>query len=390
MVVVRAILAVSALVAATAAWAAEIKIGIIGPFSGPFALEGKNFQAGIDAYLAQNGAKVGEDTLTVIYRDLPTPDPAKARSLAQQLVVKDKVAYLGGIYFTPDALAIAPLLQQANVPLVVFNAATSAITTKSPLIVRTSFTLWQTSATMAKVAAARGIKKVVTAVSDYGPGIDAETGFKKTFEQAGGTVAASLRMPLSTSDFGPIMQRIKDSGAQALFAFLPSGPPTLAFAKAYDEQGLRQAGVAFLATGDLTQESDLPALGEAAEGFLTTFHYSVDHDSPANRRFVAAATKAIGASDQLTFPAVGAYDGMVVIAKMVAATGGKPDGAKAVEAVKGLAWESPRGPVKLDAQTRTLDETIYLRTVAKVDGRYVNKEIESFPDTPDYGLVGMK
>jgi branched-chain amino acid transport system substrate-binding protein len=386
-VVAAAILALGAVGAAPAA---TVKVGILGPFSGPFALEGKNFQAGVQAYLALNGDKVGDDTLDIVYRDLPLPDPAKAKALAQELIVKDKVQYLGGIYFTPDALAVAPLLERADVPLVIFNAATSAITTKSPLIVRTSFTLWQTAATMAKVAAQRDIKKVAVAVSDYGPGIDAQAAFKRTFEAAGGAVIDEIRMPLATTDFGPIMQRIRNSGAQALFAFLPSGPPTLSFAKAYNENGLKQAGIAFLATGDLTQESDLPALGDAALGFLTTMHYSVAHESAANRTFVAAAEKAIGAPGELTFPAVGAYDGMYVIAKMIAATGGKPDAAKAVAAVKGLAWESPRGPVTLDAQTRTLDQTIYLREVAKVDGRYINREIASFPNTPDYGLLQGK
>ncbi|MBV8566105.1 MAG: ABC transporter substrate-binding protein [Methylobacteriaceae bacterium] len=388
----RLFLAAAALaIAATAACAGEtIRVGVIGPFSGPFNLAGKNFKAGVDTYFALNGSKVGDDSLDVIYRDLPTPDPAKAKSLAQELIVKDKVQYLAGIYFTPDALAVAPLLEEANVPLVIFNAATSAITTKSPLIVRTSFTLWQTSATMAKVAAQRGIKKVVTAVTDYGPGVDAETAFKKTFEAAGGTVVETIRMPLSTNDFNPVMQRIKDAGAPALFAFLPAGPPSLGFAKAFNENGLKQAGVQFLTTGDVTDESNLPALGDAALGVLSTYHYSIAHDSDANRKFVEAATKAIGGPDQLTFPAVAAYDGMYVITKMVAATGGKQDAQKAVDAVKGLAWESPRGPVTLDPQTRTLDETIYLRIVDKVDGRYINKEIASFPNTPDYGLLQNK
>ena len=269
------------------------------------------------------------------------------------------------------------------------NAATSAIVTKSPLVVRTSFTLWQTSAPMAKVARARGIGKVVTAVSDYGPGIDAETAFKTTFEAAGGTVVEIVRMPLATTDFSPIMQRAKDSGAEALFAFLPSGPTTLGFVKAYNENGLKTAGVAVLSPGDLTQESDLPALGEAALGVLTTFHYAVSHESAENRAFVAAAQKALGNPAELSFPAVGAFDGMHVIAKMIEATGGKQDAQKAVDAVKGLAWESPRGPVQIDPQTRHITQTIYLREVAKgADGTLINKEIERFERQPDPGLAG--
>jgi branched-chain amino acid transport system substrate-binding protein len=371
-----------------AAAAETIKIGIIGPFSGPFALQGKNFQAGVEAWLAQNGKSVAGNEIEIIYRDLPTANPQQARALAQELIVKDKVQYLGGVYFTPDALAITPLLKQGNVPLVIFNAATSAIMTSSPLVVRTSFTTGQTTTPLGKAAVDRGIKKFVSAVTDYGPGVDAEGAFKKAVEAAGGQVVETIRMPLNTTEFSPIMQRIRDAGAQGVFAFLPSGPPTLGFVKSFNDTGLKQAGVKLFATGDLTQESDLPALGEAAAGMITGFHYATSHDSEANRKFVEAGEKAIGGPGQLTFPAVGAYDGMYVIAKMIAATAGKQDAEKAVEAVKGLAWESPRGPVKIDPETRHITQTIYLREVAKnAKGNWINKEIQSFPEQKDPGLA---
>ncbi|WP_081925451.1 ABC transporter substrate-binding protein [Bosea sp. UNC402CLCol] len=371
-----------------AAAAETIKIGIIGPFSGPFALQGKNFQAGVEAWLAQNGKSVAGNEIEIIYRDLPTANPQQARALAQELIVKDKVQYLGGVYFTPDALAITPLLKQGNVPLVIFNAATSAIMTSSPLVVRTSFTTGQTTTPLGKAAVDRGIKKFVSAVTDYGPGVDAEGTFKKAVEAAGGQVVETIRMPLNTTEFSPIMQRIRDAGAQGVFAFLPSGPPTLGFVKSFNDTGLKQAGVKLFATGDLTQESDLPALGEAAAGMITGFHYATSHDSEANRKFVEAGEKAIGGPGQLTFPAVGAYDGMYVIAKMIAATAGKQDAEKAVEAVKGLAWESPRGPVKIDPETRHITQTIYLREVAKdAKGNWINKEIQSFPEQKDPGLA---
>jgi len=375
-------------VAASHALADTIKVGVIGPFSGPFALQGKNFKAGVDAFFALNGNKVAGHDIEVLYRDVEKPDPAKSKALAQELILQEKVQYLGGFYFTPDALAVAPLLEQGNVPAVVFNAATSSIVQKSPYFVRTSFTLWQTSAPMAKVAVARGIKKVITAVSDYGPGVDAETAFKKTFEAEGGQVLESVRMPLNTTDFSPIMQRIRDSGAQAVFAFLPSGPTTLGFVKAFNDNGLKQKDIQLIATGDLTQEPDLPALGAQVAGTLTTFHYSLAHDSEINRQFIAAAGKAIGNPADLSFPAVGAFDGMRVIAKMIEATDGKQDAAKAVDAVKGFAWESPRGPVKIDAATRTIVQNIYLRKVTEVNGKLVNTEIETFANQPDPGLAG--
>ncbi len=383
--------ALAAVALGGAAYADTIKIGVIGPFSGPFALQGKNFKAGIDAYMAMNGKKVGNDEVEVIYRDVPQADPAQSKALAQELVVKEKVQYLAGFYFTPDAMAVTPILKQANVPMVIFNAATSAIVIKSPLVVRTSFTTWQTSTPIAKVAYDAGVKKVISVVSDYGPGVDAENAFKAGFEKQGGEVVQAIRMPLSTNDFSPIMQRIKDSGAQGVFAFLPSGPTTLGFVKAYNENGLKSAGIKLFAPGDLTQESDLPALGDAALGMQTTFHYAISHDSPENKAFVAAADKAIGNPAELTFPAVGAFDGMHVIYKMIEATGGKQDAQKAVDAVKGLSWVSPRGPVTIDPESRHITQNIYLREVAKGDdGKYYNKEIQTFEKQGDPGLAAAK
>lgn len=385
------IAAIAAIAMGSSAFADTIKVGVIGPFSGPFALQGKNFKAGIDAYIALNGNKVGNDTIEIVYRDVPTPDPAQSKALAQELVVKEKVQYLAGFYFTPDAMAVTPLLKQGNVPMVIMNAATSAIVTKSPLVVRTSFTTWQTSTPIAKVAFDAGVKKVISVVSDYGPGVDAEKAFKAAFEKAGGEVVEAIRMPLATNDFSPIMQRIEDSGAQGVFAFLPSGPTTLGFVKAYNENGLKAAGIKFFAPGDLVQEPDLPALGDSALGIQTTFHYAVSHDSPENKVFVEAAAKAIGSKAEVSFPAVGAYDGMHVIYKMIEATGGKQDAQTAVDAVKGLSWMSPRGPVSIDPGTRHITQNIYLREVAKdADGTYVNKEIKTFEKQGDPGLAAAK
>ncbi|WIY53234.1 ABC transporter substrate-binding protein [Devosia sp. YIM 151766] len=367
------------------AFAETIKIGVVGPFSGPAALQGRNFQAGIDAWLAMNGKTVGEHEIELIYRDLPAADPAQSAALTQDLVVGEGVQYLAGYYYTPDAMAAAPILEEANVPMVVFNAATSAIMNASPYVVRTSFTTWQTSTPMAAVARERGIDKVITVVTDYGPGVDAENAFVKGFSDAGGEIVESIRMPMSTNDFSPIIQRIKDSGAEAVFAFLPAGPETLGFMRSYVENGLKDAGVALLAPGDLTQEPDLFALGDNALGVLTTFHYAVSHDSPENAAFVEAASQALGGAGDLSFPAVGAFDGMYVISKMIEATNGQQDAAAAVEAIKGLSWTSPRGPVSIDPQNRHLTQNIYLREVALEDGLYINKEIQTFENQNDPG-----
>jgi len=363
-----------------------IKVGVIGTMSGPYALFGKNFKMGIDAWVAEHGNKVGNHTVEFIYRDEESPNPAKSKALAQELLVKDKVQYLAGVYFTPDAMAIAPLLDESKTPLVVMNAATSAIVQKSPYIVRTSFTMWQNTVPAAKVAKTNGSKKVAIAVSDYGPGIDAEAAFKKTFEAEGGQVVEAIRMPLNTTDFGPIMQRIKDSGADTIFTFLPAGPPTLGFVKAYIDNGLKAGGVKLMSTGDVVTEPDLPTIGDAGIGILSTYHYSVSHDSPENKAFIAQIVKDGGKLDEITMTSVAAYDGARVIYKMIEATDGKRDPAKAVDAVKGMKWVSPRGPVSIDPDTRHIRQNVYLRTVEKVDGKLINKEIKTFDAQPDWAL----
>ena len=370
-----------------AAGADTIKVGVIGPMSGPFALYGQNFKMGIDAWVAEHGSKVGDHQVEFIYRDEGTPNPARSRALAQELLVKDKAQYLAGAYFTPDAMAIAPLLGEAKVPLVVMNAATSSITTKSPYIVRTSFTMWQNAVPAAKVAKARGARKVAIAVSDYGPGLDAEAAFRKTFEAEGGTVVEAIRMPLSTTDFAPIMQRIKDSGADTIFTFLPSGPPTLGFVKAYIDNGLKASGIRLMSTGDVVPEPDLPAIGDAGIGILSTYHYSVSHDSPQNKAFLDQIVKDGGNAGDVTMTSVAAYDGARLIYKMIEGTDGQPDPDKAIAAVKGMQWESPRGPVSIDPETRHIRQNVYVREVAKSDGKLINKEIETFKDQPDWGLT---
>jgi len=377
-------LAASAIV--SAAHADTIKVGVIGTMSGPYALYGQNFKAGIDAWVAQNGNKIGDHEIEFVYRDEEGPDPAKSKALAQELIVKEKVQYLAGIYFTPNALAIAPLLEQGNVPLVVMNAATSSIVEKSPYIVRTSFTMWQNTVPAAKIAKERGAQKVAIAVSDYGPGHDAEAAFKATFEGLGGQVVEAVRMPLSTTDFGPMMQRIKDSGADTIFTFLPSGPPTLAFVKAYVDNGLKAGGIKLISTGDVVTEPDLPAIGDAGIGILSTYHYALSHESPENEQFLKAMEGVGVKVDEVTMTAVAAYDGARVIYEMIKATDGAQDPEKAVEAVKGLSWVSPRGPVSIDPETRHIRQNVYLREVAKDGDKLINKEIQTFEAQPDWAL----
>ena len=375
-----------ALFFATATTFAQVKIGIVAPFSGPFAHYGVLMKAGAEAYLASQGGKLGGQAVEIIYRDEGAPNPANARNLAQELVVKDKVDYIGGFVFTPNAAAVAPVIQESKTPTVIFNAATSDITTKSDYYIRTSYTLWQVTVPMAQYAGKKDIKKVITAVTDYGPGIDAENAFKTEFAKQGGQVVESIRMPLATTDFGPFAQRIKASGAQAVYVFLPGGPPNLGFVRAYQQNGLRQAGIEFLGTAE-TDEFDLQKFGDSAMGLTTAFHYSAAHDSAANKAFVAAVAKA-NKDAVANYATVGAWDGLYVIHKMIEATGGKRDGEKAMAAAKALKWESPRGPVAIDPATRHITQNVYLRTVEKgPGGNLINREVQSFGQHVDHGLV---
>lgn len=382
----RASLATASVLALAAAGAAAqpVKVGIIGPFSGPFAHYGTLFKAGAEAYVAAQGGKLAGKEVEFIYRDTGGPNPGQTKTLVQELIVKDKVDYLGGFVFTPNAFAVAPLITQSRTPTVIFNAATSAITTKSDYFVRTSYTLWQVTVPLAQWAARQGVKKVVTAVTDYGPGIDAEAAFKSEFAKQGGTVVESIRMPISTTDFAPFVQRIKASGAQSVYTFLPGGPPNLGFVKAYNENGLAKDGIQFLGTAEM-DEYDLQKFGDSALGLTTAFHYSAAHDSPQNQAFVAALKKQ-DANAVPNYASVGAWDGMHVIHRMIEATGGRKDGAKAMAAARSLKWESPRGPVHIDPATRHIVQNVYLRRVEKAGGALVNKEVLSFGAQGDHGL----
>lgn len=363
--------------------AETIKVGVIATFSGPNAIWGKQFKEAIETYVAQHGDTVNGDKIEFIYKDVGGPNADASKAAARDLLVRDQVKYLGGFDFTPNALAVAPLISQAKVPAVIFNSATSLINKQSNYFLRTSFTLWQVSVPMANWAAANGAKKIITTVTDYNPGVDAETAFVSAFEKKGGTIVGKIRMPLQTNDFAPFMQRIKDSGADGVFAFLPAGPATFAFTKAYNENGLKQAGITFYGTGE-TDETTIDALGDQAIGLTTAYHYSDVHDSELNRAFTAKL-KQLFPNSRANLASVGAYDGTHLIYQMIKAA--KGDGEKAIEAVKGLSWESPRGPVKLDPETRHVIQNVYIRRVEKdQQGRLVNKEFDKVEQLPDLGF----
>lgn len=362
-----------------------IKIGLVAPFSGPFADYGKQMEGGIKAYMKQHGDTVAGKKIEIIAKDTTGPVPEVAKRLAQELVVRDKVDFLAGFGLTPEALAVAPIAQQAKKPMIIMNAATSVITTKSDYIARVSMTLPQISAPMATWAAKNGVKKVVTLVADYGPGIDAETAFKTTFTGGGGQVLESIRVPLRNPEFAPFIQRIKDAKPEAVFIFVPAGEQGIAFMKGYRERGLADAGIRVIATGDLTDDHVLPAMGDAVLGVITTFHYSAAHDSPENKTFLKQFADANPNSGRPNFMAVAGYDGMHAIYEVAKKLNGKIDGDKAMDVLKGMKINSPRGPVVIDPATRDVVQTVYVRKVEKVNGELYNVEFDKFADMKDPG-----
>jgi branched-chain amino acid transport system substrate-binding protein len=362
-----------------------IKVGVIAPFTGPFADYGKQFEAGAKAFQKLRGDTVAGRKIQLVIKDTGGPSPDVAKRLAQELVVQDNVDFLAGFGLTPEALAVADVATQGKKPMVIFNAATSIITTKSPYIARTSMTLPQISAPMGTWAAKNGIKKVVTLVTDYGPGNDAEAAFKKTFTAGGGQVVESIRTPLQNPDFAPFVQRVKDAKPDALFIFVPAGAQSIGVMKAYTERGLAQAGIKAIATGDVTDDHVLNAMGDAALGLITTFHYSAAHDSPENKAFLDAYAQVAPGAGRANFMTVGAFDGMALIYDIVAKLGGKIDAEKAMEVAKGWKTQSPRGPISIDAQTRDIVQTIYVRRVEKRGSELWNVEFDKFENVADPG-----
>ena len=365
-------LALAAALAGPVAAQEPVKIGLILPMTGPFASTGRQVDAAVRLYLSQHGATVAGRKIEVILKDdAGTADTT--RRLAQELVVNDKVTVLAGFGLTPLALATAPIATQSKTPMVVMAAATSSITEASPYIVRTSFTLPQVTLGIAEWASKNNVKKAVTLVTDYGPGIDAEKTFKDRFALNGGTVAAELRVPLRNPDFAPFLQRVRDAQPDALFVFVPSGVGS-ALMKQFTERGLDKAGIRLIGTGDVTDDDILDGMGDAALGVVTSHHYSAAHKSAANQKFVDAFGKAASGS-RPNFMGVGGYDGMRVIVEALKATKGA-GGDALLAAMKGQVFESPRGPVLIDAQTRDIVQDVYIRKVEKVNDHLWNVEFD--------------
>ena len=361
-----------------------LKIGMVLPMSGPFAAYGKQIEHGARLYLQQSGGSFAGRKVELIVKDDTGIAPEISKRAAQELVVKDKVDVLAGFGLTPSALAAAAIATEAKKPMIVMNAAASVITTKSNYILRVSHTLPQITAPIAGWAAKNRIKRVYTLVADYGPGHDAEAQFKKTFTAAGGEVIGEVRTPVKNPDFAPFLQKIKDAKPDAVFLFVPPGEQTVTFMKGFAERDLAKNGIRIVATGDLTEEDVLDAVGDNALGIVTSLQYSEVHNSPENKAYTQAYRKAYP-KDRPNYMSVSGFDGMQLIARTLDKTGGDASGDTFVAAAKRLAWISPRGPISIDPETRDIVQTIYIRRVEKVAGKLQNVEFDQIANFKDPG-----
>jgi branched-chain amino acid transport system substrate-binding protein len=382
-----AILAASLLPSAGHA-AGTVKIGLIMPYSGQFADAATQMDDAIKLYLKQHGDKLGGMGVEIIRKDTGGINPPVAKRLAQELVTRDNVDILAGFVLTPNALAAGDVSAEAKKFMVVMNAATAIITTKSPYMIRTSLTVPQLVETLGTWAEKQGLKKAYTMVTDYGPGIDAEAAFQKGFKDAGGDIVGSVRMAVQNPDFTAYVQRAKDLDPQGIFVMIPGGAQPGAFGKALAQVGINPKKTEVMGQLEIADEHALASMGDFAEGIITAAHYDYNHKSKLNEEFVKAYNAEFKRNPDLF--SIGGYDGMHAIDLALQKSGGKTDGESLIAAAKGLSWESPRGPISIDPETRDIIQTVYINKVEKMDGKLVNVQIAAIPNVKDPVKAAMK
>jgi len=379
----------AAIVAVTPAVAQQtVRVGVILAYSGQFADPSAQMDNGIKLYMKQHGDTVAGRKIELIRKDTGGIAPDIAKRLAQELIVRDNVDMLAGFALTPNALAAGDVSAQAKKFMVNMNAATAIITTKSPYMVRTSFTVPQLNDTLGRWAYKSGTRKAYTMVSDFGPGHDGEAAFHKGFRDAGGEIIGAVRYPVATQDFAAFIQRARDIDPEPIFIWTPGGPQPAAIGKALAERGIDPRKTRILGQGELTSEDALKSMGDAGLGIITAFHYDYSHDSAANKAFVKDYKEAFGRNPDMF--SAGAYDGMHVIYEALKKTGGTADAEALIAAAKGMRWESPRGPMAIDPETRDVIQTVYIRRVEKVGGELVNVEFDKVENVKDPFKAGMK
>ncbi len=376
------------LFAASSAFAQTVKIGMILTLTGQFADAGAQLDNGVKTYMKQFGDTVAGRRIEIIRRDTGGVAPDLAKRLAQELIVRDNVDILAGFVLTPNALAAADVSAEAKKFMVVMNAATSIITTKSPYLVRSSVTLPQVAETFGAWAAKNGVKKTYSMVTDYGPGHDFEGAFLNAFKAGGGEVIGSVRFPVANPDFAAFIQRAKDLNPESIVIFVPGGAQPAALGKALAERGIDPKKTKILGSGETTAEAALKSMGDASLGIITAWHYDYKADNARNREFVKVFNEMHGRNPD--FFSIGGYDGMHVIYEALRRTSGKADGDSLIAAAKGLKWESPRGPMSIDPETRDVVQNIYIRRVQKVGGELINVPFDKVENVKDPVKARMK
>ncbi|SNS91771.1 branched-chain amino acid transport system substrate-binding protein [Noviherbaspirillum humi] len=376
-------LALAGILPAAQAQSQTIRIGVITSLSGPAAESGAQMKAGIETYLRTHGDTVAGRKIEMIYKDDTGAQPDVAKRLATELLSRDKVDVLAGFVFTPNAMAAAGVADQAKKPMVIMNAAASGITSRSPAVTRVSYTIAQSVVPLAEWAYKTGSRRVFTVVSDYAPGLEAETWFNKTFTAAGGQIVGSVRMPLATTDYSAFVQRIKDEKPDAVHVFLPNGQPMVSFTKAYRDKGLDKAGIRFLGGEGWGDEDVLSAGGDTLVGIYSAGFYSFTRPGAENAKFVDAFSQTVGGKFKPSFLAAASYDGMALIARTLEKTKGNADVGPFMDALKGYTAPSPRGSVSIDPGTRDIVQTIYIRRIDKAGGKLVATEIDKYDGVKD-------
>jgi branched-chain amino acid transport system substrate-binding protein len=380
--------AAAALTATAANAQATVKIGVIMPYSGQFADLATQMDNGIKLYMKQHGDTVAGKKIEIIRKDSGGVAPDVATRLAQELITRDNVDILAGFTLSPNTIAVSRVSAQAKKFMVIMNAATTAIITMSPYSVRTSMTLPSVAATAGQWAYKSGIRKAYTMVSDFAPGKDAEAAFTAAFKAAGGEIVGSVRMPVANPDFSAFVQRAKDLNPESIFIFIPAGAQPAALGKAFAERGVDPNKVKIIGTGEVGDETSLKSMGNAALGIITVWHYDFNDDSKLNKEFVKAYNAEFKRNPD--FGAVGGYDGMRVIYEALKKTKGSTDADALIKAAAGLKFESPRGPMQIDPQTRDVVQNIYIRQVRKVGDGLRNVVVDKVEAVKDPGSAGAK
>jgi branched-chain amino acid transport system substrate-binding protein len=366
--------------------AANVKVGVVLTYSGGGAELAQQIDRGMNLYLKLHSDELGDNTIELIKRDSKTPGGDVAKTAVQELIVREKVNMLAGFIFSPNAMASAPLATQGKVPMIIMNAGTAWIPSMSPYIARVSFTMWQSGYPMGKYAKEKlGCETAAVGYTDYPPGKDSLEAFKTGFEEAGGKVIDEVPMggPAEVPDFTPFFQRIKDAGPNCLYVFVPAGNHATAVAKTFANLGMGAAGIKLIGPGDITQDTKLQGMGDAAVGMITMHHYSADYDTPANQAFVKAWKEEYGADSIPDFMGVAGWDGMAAIAHVIKTMNGEVTADGAMEALKGWQFDSPRGPIMIDPDTRDIVQDEHVHEIVKEGDHLKVKVLETIPQVKD-------